>query len=320
MSEMKNFFAIVCLLCLAKPDLSAQRITAEEYINTWKDEAITEMKRSGIPASITLAQGLLESSNGNSRLAVLANNNFGIKCHGWEGEEIYHDDDHVGECFRHYKNAKESYLDHTDFLMSRSRYAFLFEYKSTDYKNWAKGLQKAGYATDPKYPQKLIDLIERYYLYQYDTGVRVTKTAAPATGSKNASAKRASAWDDFTSFNIERYPVKVNNRTDYIIAKAGDSYASLSNELDMMPWQLIKYNEARATDVLFAGQVIYIQPKRRKAEQGYETHTVREGETMYYISQKYAVKTLRLYALNRMQEGTQPNAGDVLNLRKKKKK
>jgi len=315
---MRIYFTVFSWLILfAISDLCAQKITAEKYINTWKDLAIAEMKRSGIPASITLAQGLLESDNGNSRLAVIANNHFGIKCHGWEGELIYHDDDHKGECFRQYQNARESYLDHTDFLMSRSRYAFLFEYKSTDYKNWAKGLQKAGYATDPKYPQKLINLIEKYGLHHYDAGVKAERiTPSP----KNTAPKPASGWDDFASFNIERHPVKTNNRTDYIIAKDGDTYTSLSKELDMMPWQLPKYNEARSTDELREGQIIYLQPKRRKAERGYETHTVREGETMYFISQKYAVKVSRLYALNRMEEGTRPKAGDVLNLRKKKKK
>ena len=325
---MKNAFSIltVCyLIFLSMPDLFAQKITADEYINTYKDLAVSEMKRSGIPASITLAQGMLESSNGNSRLAVMANNHFGIKCHGWEGEMIYHDDDYKGECFRHYKNARESYLDHTDFLMSRSRYAFLFEYKSTDYKNWAKGLSKAGYATDPKYPQRLIDLIDRYDLHQYDTGVKLANKPAPrnapaTAGSKNIPARRGNDWDDFESFNIEKYPVRVNNGTDYVIAKEGDTFTSLSNELDMMPWQLPKYNEAKVTDELYAGQIIYLQPKRRKAERGKETHTVRMGETMYDISQKYAVRTSRLYTLNRMKDGTQPRVGEVLNLRKKKRK
>jgi len=311
------FSVIFWLLIFVLPDLLAQKMTAEQYINKWKDLAVVEMKRSGIPASITLAQGLLESDNGNSRLAVVANNHFGIKCHGWEGELIYHDDDHKGECFRQYSNARDSYLDHTDFLMGRSRYAFLFEYKSTDYKNWAKGLRQAGYATDPKYPQKLISLIERYNLHLYDTGVKAVRTTPD---SKKTTPKSSSAWDDFASFNIERYPVMTNNRTDYIIAKSGDTYVSLSNELDLMPWQLPKYNEAKSSDELREGQIVYLQSKRRKAERGNEIHTVREGETMYFISQKYAVKVSRLYTLNRMEERTQPKTGDVLNLRKKKKK
>jgi len=313
---MRIYYVIACwLLCFATSDLLAQgRITPEAYINIWKDLAISEMRRSGIPASITLAQGMLESSNGNSRLALVANNHFGIKCHGWEGEEIFHDDDKRDECFRQYRNAEESYFDHTDFLMSRSRYAFLFNYKSTDYKSWANGLRKAGYATDSKYPQKLISLIERYALYRYDTGVNVDRRAVLQR------PQVMDAWDDFASFNIARHPVRENNRTNFITAKEGDTYTSLSNEMDMMPWQMPKYNEAKATDELHEGQVIYIQPKRQKAERGMEIHKVREGETMYSISQKYAVKLSSLYTLNRMEEGTQPNVGDVLNLRKKKKK
>ena len=320
---MRICYTITCLLVFfAMPAGSfAQKITVDEYINIYKDLAISEMKRSGIPASIKLAQGILESANGNSRLATVANNHFGIKCHDWEGEKIYHDDDKKGECFRHYKNAKDSWIDHTDFLMSRSRYAFLFDYKPTDYKNWANGLRKAGYATDPKYPQLLIGLIERYNLYQYDTGVAVEKPAKPTIAkSKKTPAKTTNAGSDFASFNIERYPVKENNRTNYITSKEGDNYTSLSKELDMMPWQLPRYNDAKATDELREGQIVYLQPKRRKAEQGKETHTVRDGETMHHISQQYAVKLSRLYLLNRMEEGTQPQIGDVLNLRKKKKK
>ena len=322
---MRICYMIACwLVIFVMPDLLAQKITVDEYINTYKDIAISEMKRSGIPASIKMAQGILESANGNSPLAAVANNHFGIKCHGWEGEEIFHDDDKKDECFRRYKNAKDSWIDHTDFLTSRSRYAFLFEYKSTDYKNWANGLRKAGYATDPQYPQKLISLIERHKLHQYDTGVKVDKSAAsqPTTtiGSKNTPAKTADAWNDFTSFNIDRHSVRENNRTNYVTAKDGDSYTSLSNELDMMPWQLPRYNEAKATDELREGQIVYLQPKRRKAERGKETHTMREDETMYLISQQYAVKLSRLYVLNRMEEGLQPKTGEVLNLRKKKKK
>ena len=319
---MRVYYTIACwLVGFLTPNLFAQRITPDEYIKTWRDVAISEMNRSGIPASITLAQGLLESSNGNSRLAVAANNHFGIKCHNWEGEEMFHDDDKKGECFRKYRNAGESFIDHTDFLMTRSRYAFLFDYNPTDYKNWAKGLQKAGYATDPKYPQKLIDLIERYQLNQFDKGVAVVQETASQRRvyATTVSTTATSAWDDFASFHLDRHPVRENNRTSYITAKEGDTYASLSNELDMMPWQLPRYNEAKITDELHEGQFIYLQPKRRKAERGKERHTVREGETMYFISQIYAIRLTQLYQLNRMEEGTQPQTGDVLNLRKKRK-
>ena len=317
--RLKAYFIIFCWL--VSLNLFGQRITAEQYINTYKDWAISEMKRSGVPASIKLAQGMLESGNGNSRLAVEANNHFGIKCHGWSGGKVYHNDDKQNECFRKYKDAKESFTDHTDFLTSRSRYAFLFEYKSTDYKSWAKGLSKAGYATDPNYPQKLITVIERYELHQYDKGVKANaqrkQNTSARTGSRTQQSRETN--DDFATFNINRHQVMVNNRTEFITASRGDTYKSLSAELDMMPWQLPKYNDAKATDEIREGQNVYLQPKRRKAERGKNTHKINAGETMYDVSQKYAVKLQRLYALNRMEEGTQPDVGEVLYLRKKKK-
>jgi hypothetical protein len=304
------------MICFSGHHLLAQRISTEEYIRMYSDLAVSEMERSGIPASITLAQGILESGSGNSRLSVQGNNHFGIKCHGWEGEEIIHDDDLKGECFRKYRNANESYLDHTDFLTGRSRYAFLFDYKSTDYKNWAQGLKKAGYATDPRYAQLLIGLIERYRLHEYDADV-VADGRKP-TGDR--PRRKDDAWNDFASFNIEHYPVHEYNGTDYITARQGDTYNSLSEYQNLMPWQLPKYNDAQGTDSLRQGEVVYLQPKRRKAQRSTEIHRVKEGETMRFISQKYAVKLTRLYVLNRMEEGSQPAAGDVLNLRKKKKK
>ena len=307
------FVIIIWSIC---HNVFAQSITVDGYIIEYRELAISEMQRSGIPASIKLAQGILESANGNSRLAVSANNHFGIKCHGWTGEEIYHDDDKKNECFRKYREARESFYDHTNFLMSHSRYAFLFEYKPDDYKSWARGLSKAGYATDPTYPQKLINLIERYSLQQYDKGVVVDRETSPAGQPR----QETDAWEDFTSFHINRYQVRSNNRTEYIITQEGDSYISLSNEFDMMPWQLPRYNDAKSTDPLHAGQIIYLQPKRRKAEKGKTTHTVQENETMYSISQQYAIKLHRLHILNLIEEDMQPQVGEVLNLRKRKKK
>jgi len=153
------------------------KITRNEYIDSWKNVAIEEMEEHGIPASITLAQGILESGNGNSELARGANNHFGIKCHGWDGKGVYMDDDKVGECFRKYKNAQASFEDHSAFLTKRGRYSSLFDLKTTDYKGWAKGLRKAGYATNPKYATLLIDLIEINHLYQYDKKSKGSNTA-----------------------------------------------------------------------------------------------------------------------------------------------
>ncbi len=155
----------------AKIIVAPRILKTEDYVKFYSDIAMDEMVHFGIPASITLAQGILESGAGKGRLAVEANNHFGIKCHDWNGKKIYHDDDKKQECFRKYDNPEYSYRDHSLFLANRSRYSFLFNYKKDDYKKWAKGLKKAGYATDPKYPQKLIDLIERYELYKYDNVV-----------------------------------------------------------------------------------------------------------------------------------------------------
>ena len=158
---------------IATPDAPSIILTptynsTEEYIAFFKAVAILEMKLYGIPASITLAQGILESGSGKGRLARQANNHFGIKCHDWTGPRIYHDDDRAQECFRKYNDPSQSYRDHSLFLAKRKRYADLFKHKITDYKAWARGLKKAGYATDPQYPKKLISLIERYKLYRYD--------------------------------------------------------------------------------------------------------------------------------------------------------
>ena len=306
-----HYFIVCCLVFFTTTDLFAQRITIAEYIDMWKDLAISEMQRSGIPASIKLAQGILESGFGNSRLAVEGNNHFGIKCHDWQGERIFHDDDEQGECFRKYGNARESWIDHTEFLMTRSRYAFLFEYSPTDYRRWARGLSRAGYATNPNYPQLLINLIERYHLYQFDTGVSASRRST----SRRTPGSNVRQVTDGLTFSIEQFPVQTNNRTEFITARAGDTFASLSDELDMMPWQLPRYNDARATDRLQEGQPVYIQPKRRRAERGNETHTVLAGETMYSISQTYAIRLSRLYTLNHMEAGTQPRVGEVLNLR-----
>jgi len=158
---------------IATPDAPSIILTptynsTEDYIAFFKAVAIHEMKLYGIPASITLAQGILESGSGKGRLARQANNHFGIKCHDWTGPRIYHDDDRAQECFRKYNDPSQSYRDHSLFLAKRKRYADLFKHKITDYKAWARGLKKAGYATDPQYPKKLISLIERYKLYRYD--------------------------------------------------------------------------------------------------------------------------------------------------------
>lgn len=282
---------------------SSDRMTRKEYVETYKDMAIHEMLRCGIPASITLAQGALESGDGNSTLAKRANNHFGIKCHNdWTGKKVYQDDDAKNECFRKYTSVEDSYRDHSDYLKAKSRYAFLFELDITDYKGWAKGLKKAGYATSPTYADKLIDIIEEFDLHRFDRNTDEVKTprSRPTTHPDKVPARNV----------MER------NRVKYVVAKAGDSYESITDEFGKMSWEIPDYNDLANPDSLVAGQIIYLQPKRNKAELGKNAHTVKEGETMYTISQLYAIKLPRLYLMNDMNPGTRPSVGTVLQLRK----
>jgi LysM repeat protein len=292
-----------------------RKITADEYINTYKNIAVSEMKRSGIPASITLAQGMLESENGNSSLATKGNNHFGIKCHDWTGDVMHKDDDAPNECFRKYKSAEDSYRDHTDFLLSKQRYTFLFEYKSTDYKSWAKGLKKAGYATNPSYPSMLIKLIDENQLHLYDLDVAIADRERASRSVK----RKTPGEPDFT-INLNKHPVYKRNDVEYIVVKSGDTFDKLARELEMFNWELYKYNELTKDSTLHDGQLLYLQPKRRKAERGKEIHTVQPGESIYTISQLYAVKSRHIRRLNRLNPDDTVKVGDVLNLRSKKKK
>jgi LysM repeat protein len=277
------------------------------YIEKYKSMAIKEMHRSGIPASITMAQACLESGNGLSTLSIKANNHFGIKCHNWKGPSIRHDDDAKNECFRKYKDPYESYKDHSDFLMRNTRYAFLFNYKKTDYKSWAKGLKKAGYATDPHYPQRLIAIIEEEKLYELD------KAEYPS----GVDGESLSDIDNF-SFSAGKN-VFSNNKTMFVVAGDDDTYRKIARQQNLSMWEIYSYNDLPKTAPISPGQKIYIERKRNKAEKGTNFHIVEEGETMYTISQKYAIKLNKLYRKNLMEPGEQITPGDTINLRKKKK-
>lgn len=281
-----------------------EKITAEQYIAKYKEHAILEMEKYNIPASITLAQGMLESGNGNSDLAVKANNHFGIKCHNnWKGETYIKDDDKKDECFRKYESALDSYNDHSAFLASYSRYAFLFKLDRTDYKSWAKGLKEAGYATNPKYAEILIRVIENYELYKFDSGARYT----------NANTQRAEIK---TSTRTGKREILRMGIRKYIIIQPGDNIEKIAKETDKDTWQLYKYNDLSKDEKIIAGQKLFLQPKRNKAKELY--HTVKEGETMKYISQLYGIKLKKLYLKNNMNIGEEPKAGDILYLRKNK--
>jgi LysM repeat protein len=276
---------------------------SELYIEKWYKVAQAEMQAYGIPASITLAQGILESANGRSKLATEGNNHFGIKCHlEWEGKKIYADDDEKGECFRSYNNAEESFRDHSLFLSTRTRYAFLFEESPTDYKAWAKGLKKAGYATNKKYADLLIDLIERYELHRFDKINAAIKDLPPLAGEAAAFA--------------DEHLVKLSsNKVKYIVARSGDSFESIAQFADCKAEDLLDYNDLRYDATVKDGQIIYLQPKRRRASREHRFHLVQEGEDMYAISQKFGVRLEKLYQRNDLNVGEQPKVGTRLELR-----
>lgn len=287
----------------------ANSMSREAYITAYADLAMKEMARVGIPASITLAQGCLESNNGNSTLAAKGNNHFGIKCHEWAGRKIYHDDDERHECFRSYDSPYESYMDHSHFLTSKSRYASLFELKPRDYRGWAKGLKKAGYATAPNYATLLIQIIEQNELFHYDVLV-----LEGGLGSGTDSSSQVSDHGYQTSRTV-----LMNNKIEYILVEPGDTPGSIRDEMDLYHNELFRYNNLYKGQELEPGQIIYLQPKRRKAARGNEIHVVKEGETMYNISQIYGVKLKHLYRMNLMSEGAQPLEGTEIYLRHKKR-
>ncbi|MCJ7446091.1 MAG: glucosaminidase domain-containing protein [Bacteroidales bacterium] len=298
---------------------------AQVYINDFKDLAVNEMKRTGIPASITLAQGMIESDFGHSRLAREANNHFGIKCHDdWKGPTIRHNDDRRNECFRKYSRPEDSYYDHSDFLRSVSRYRFLFEIEPTDYKAWARGLKKAGYATNPQYANMLIRKIEENNLYNFDRGYTVAKLPQQQPALVNVivaqhdSVNNRNAVPEINdNFKVTARVNRVmeNNRIQYIIVKDGETREKIENEFQLLKWELSRYNELASDFSPVAGQLLYLQPKREKAEPGKEHHTVAEGDTMYSISQKYGIKLKSLYEMNRMAEGEELTAGQKIWLR-----
>jgi len=274
-----------------------------QYFEKFHVMAIEEMHRSGVPASITLAQGVLESGDGNSSLAREANNHFGIKCHDdWTGKKVYEDDDSRDECFRKYLSVEDSYRDHSDYLKSKSRYSFLFELKLTDYKGWARGLKKAGYATSPTYADRLIKIIEDFDLSRYDDRVVPEK----AEHRKSRHTKEKVAMRD----------VLETNRVKFVRAVSGDTYSIITAELGKLDWEIPEYNDAATGDSIVPGQVVYIQPKRNRAQAGDKEHVFKSGETMRMVSQLYAIKLESLYKLNHLKPDTQPETGTILQLRK----
>lgn len=305
------FFYLFVFVFVAGSAQQQKKISKADYIELYKNIAIDEMKRSGIPASVTIAQGMLESDNGNSRLTRDGNNHFGIKCHDWTGKGIYVDDDKRNECFRSYPTAMESFRDHTDFLLTRQRYSFLFAYKSTDYKSWAKGLKKAGYATNRSYDDMLIKIIEENQLFNLDSNTSIVHSR---------SAKKQTEDTSFGFAIRVGRPVYKRNDIEYVITKKGDSFDKLAQELELLSWEIIKYNELSKDSTIHDGQILYLQPKHRKAAVGQEYHTVQAGESIYSISQLYGIKTRLVRKWNNLSSSDSVKDGDVLNLRFRKRK
>jgi len=311
---MSKYLATL-LIVISLSGFAQNKNTRQDYIKQYKGIAVRQMKSFGVPASIILAQGILESDNGNSTLAVKANNHFGIKCHkSWTGQTMYHDDDKKGECFRKYPNPEKSYLDHSEFLRGSRRYASLFDLKPTDYKGWAVGLKKAGYATNPQYADKLIKLIEENKLYLFDQGVDI-EIESPTKGMGELV--------DVDNYTIDLYKqrkVFTRNRIKYIVVIKGDSFEKITKDLDLLQWQLLKYNDLTQDSILRIGTELYIQPKRNRAEVNHKVHVVEKGETLYTISQLYGVKMKSLYRKNRIIPGNEPADGDKIYLRTRKPK
>ncbi len=301
--------------------MNAQNLTREEYIEKYKETAVKSMREFKIPASITLAQALLESSNGNSDLAKRSNNHFGIKCHSsWKGKKTYHDDDAHQECFRVYKDVYDSYADHAKFLQ-RPRYSKLFELDIDDYKGWAKGLREAGYATNPRYPQLLIKIIEDNELYKIDE--EVLAGGVTDKKSKKKQRKQGSDQDEETEFDevvLSNKPAvkRTSNKVKYINAQEKQTVDDVAMLMEMGRWQIKSYNDVEEDYVFEEGERIYLTPKRYKGDEKY--HIVKEGEDLWDISQEHAIKYGSLRRKNRIPKGKQPKPGDKLYLQKKKPK
>jgi len=319
----------ICLLVLALVGASIANAQKNEdvlaYITTYKELAIEEMLRTGIPASITLAQGIHETQAGKSDLVLKSNNHFGIKCKtGWDGEKVYHDDDMRGECFRSYSSANDSYIDHSDFLKNSPRYSFLFNINAEDYKSWAYGLKKAGYATNSKYSQILIKLIETYDLQRYslialgklppeDDMLVKTKSNSEAVGP---AAPVAVVMEE-PAIKKPEYPSRefIINQTRVIYAKAGTSLLAIAQKYDIDLNRILDFNHLQNEEVLIEDQLVFLQRKRKVGNN--EFHIMEQGENIYGISQSEGIRVESLMELNHLAKGMEPAIGEKLYLRHK---
>ncbi len=301
-------------LATASSIYAQTRQTRQEYIERYKHIAIEHMEYYGIPASITMAQGILESSSGNSELSKSSNNHFGIKCKtGWSGRKVYFDDDEAGECFRAYKTVEESYRDHAIFLDSSPRYDSLFAYSTTDYKSWARGLKAAGYATAPHYANSLIKIIEDEKLYlldqkggdklyakRHNEEIKVEETPTEST---------AIVYPDNFAVTINAhkgYDIETTNGLYFTRAKSGDTAESIADTFEISRHNIRRFNDLKRDETLTEGDIIFIE-RKKKAWEGdtKRTHQATEGETLYSIAQQYGVRLKSLRRLNKLDKKTE---------------
>ena len=313
----KILLGLVWVLALAQ-SLCAQQLSAKYlgYIDKYHEIAVKHQQEYGIPASITLAQGLLESRAGQSYLATRGNNHFGIKCHNnWHGESVQYDDTLKHMCYRQYGKAEDSFLDHAKFLKGR-RYSKLYELDVTDYRSWAKGLKDCGYAEDPDYPAKLVGIIEQYNLFEYDSNQpRLARREELEPDESIGHDPRETLDEGILRSMAEMHNIHRRWDVNFVIAREGDTYEAIAAEFDLHPRKIAEYNDAQGRNVtLSEGDRVYIEPKCRKAVPGYETYVVKRGETLWEVSQKLSLRLKDLMKRNKLQsEDVTP--GQELKLR-----
>lgn len=307
-TNMKKYILLYIFIAFAFAAHAQMRWNSkyQNYIDKYKDLAIEGMLRYKVPASITLAQGLLESGAGTSELTVKGNNHFGIKCHGWTGRTVHHDDDARNECFRAYDNAFQSFEDHCKFLKNGKRYSSLFSLKITDYKGWARGLKAAGYATNPQYAEKLIDIIELYKLNQYDNAKDYDKFMAQHSGQDKPVSKE-----------VPLHPIYIYNKNYFLQARQGDTFKMIGQEIGISYKKIAKYNERDAKDRLEPNDIIWLKKKQKRADKSYgkRPHVVKAGESMYTIAQYYGIRLKSLYKMNKMCPDDDIYVGQQLRIR-----
>ena len=303
--------ALLCLCGAGAGDTTPQ----QRYVEKYAPMAVREMLRSGVPASITLAQGMLESGNGESKLATQANNHFGIKCHkGWEGKTIHHDDDARGECFRVYDSVEESYRDHSDFLRYRDRYKFLFDLDRTDYKGWAYGLKKAGYATDPSYAAKLIRYIEDNNLSRFDVLKEVEAEEMPLPPHRIEAPVLTMSDEEF-HFPLTRELYSVNG-VPFVYSLEGETYKSIAKHYHLFHREILRFNDLKRDAPLAPGTVVYLAHKKNHSPKGLDKYIVEEdGEDFHAICQRFALKEKAVLKMNGLSKAPSLREGDELKLR-----